>query len=292
MGYSLKIYRIVFCIVFYWATILPCKQRLHAQQFKIDTSSSSIKKYKSIITQNQTLVNYIKNILQYNGLPTMLSNLALIESGFNKTAVSQKNAGGLWQFTKEHAAYYGLKEHERFDVYKSTKVVCQSLKVLYQKYHSWLSVIAAYNCGEGNIEKAIQKAHSNNFFTYYTYLPNETIKHVLKYINSCYASNEAEQLSQEDKDQIAQATGAEKEIKNNQGPANFNAIEINAAFSLKVIAQTLNISQDSIYLWNPVLEQSLAKNGKGLLYLPANASADFEMQKVKILNASLKYNGI
>lgn len=89
-----------------------------------------------------------------------------------------------------HGNKYGLSERDRSDIYRSTKAAVNSLTNLYNKYGNWVTVIAAYNCGEGNIQKAINKAGSNKYTDFYMYLPAETINHVQKYLNASYASGE------------------------------------------------------------------------------------------------------
>jgi membrane-bound lytic murein transglycosylase D len=109
--------------------------------------------YKSIINANREIVDFIEYSLVQKGLPRHLRNLALIESHFNRNIASGAGAVGVWQFMTAHANQYGLTEQNRTDLYKSTKTAV-SLANLYKKYNNWITVVAAYNCGEGNIAKA------------------------------------------------------------------------------------------------------------------------------------------
>ena len=83
-----------------------------------------------------------------------------MESGFDRTRVSSTGAVGIWQIMPAHANYYGLRESDRSDIYKSTQVALNSLSTLHRKYKDWISVLAAYSCGEANVAKAMEKAGS------------------------------------------------------------------------------------------------------------------------------------
>ena len=96
------------------------------------------------------------------GLPLELRYLPIIESALNPTAVSRAGATGLWQFMINTAKIYGLESNslvdERRDPIKSTWAAARYLKEMYDIYKDWNLVIAAYNCGPGNINKAIRRA--------------------------------------------------------------------------------------------------------------------------------------
>ena len=123
----------------------------------VSVSEEKKNAYQSVLNKNKKVVAFIEGTLVQNGLPKMLRNLSLIESGFDKEAVSSANAGGIWQFMESHAAQYGLKSEDRYDVYHSTQTVVKSLKDLYEKYGNWITVVAAYNCGEGNVQRQLIK---------------------------------------------------------------------------------------------------------------------------------------
>ncbi|WP_080778282.1 lytic transglycosylase domain-containing protein [Chryseobacterium phocaeense] len=253
-----------------------------------DTSESSVRKYNTIINSNKDIVEFIEQSLLQGGLPKHLRNLALIESHFNRNITSGAGAVGMWQFMTAHANQYGLTDQGRTDVYKSTKTAVISLKNLYKKYGDWITVVAAYNCGEGNIAKAMQAAGSTQYHLYSKYLPGETINHVNKYLNACYATGELPSvLNNYNSSRINKVFFAGDRSSVNQG-VSLQETEINAGFNLDVIANELNVQVNEILAWNPGIVEELQKKGESPLYLPTDLMPDFLLKKTKILSRSIK----
>jgi len=130
-------------------------------------------------------------ILDRNDIPLELRNLSVIESALNPRARSHRGATGLWQFMLPTGKECGLKINsyvdERRDPVKSTEAACIYLKRLHNIYGVWELAIAAYNCGPGNVNKAIRNAGgSKNFWEIKPYLPRETQKYVPKFMAMCY----------------------------------------------------------------------------------------------------------
>lgn len=252
-----------------------------------DTSESSVKRYKSIINSNKEIVEFIEYSLVQKGLPKHLRNLALIESHFDRTITSHAGAVGVWQFMTSHANQYGLSEQNRTDLYKSTKTAVISLASLYKKYNNWITVVAAYNCGEGNIAKAMSAAGSSQYHIFYKFLPEETINHVKKYLNACYATGELQSvLANYNNSRMNMVFFAEGGSRKNN--ASLSETEINAGFSLDVIADELKINVDEILAWNPGIMEELQNKGESLFYLPMDLMPDFLLKKNKILSRSIK----
>lgn len=128
-----------------------------------------------------------------NGVPLELRNLAIIESALTPTAVSKAGAAGLWQFMPSTAKGMGLEitslVDERYDPYKSSDAAAKLLKQLYNTYGDWSLAIAAYNCGPGNVNKALKRAGGGqkNFWEIYRYLPSETRDYLPAFIAANYA---------------------------------------------------------------------------------------------------------
>ena len=135
-----------------------------------------------------------EQILIEKGLPADLKYLSVVESGLKPSATSRSGAAGLWQFMRPTGRMMGLKisinVDERRDVEKSTKAAADYLLKLYNQFDDWTLAIAAYNCGPGNMRKAIRKSGGKkSFWEVMEYLPRETREYVPKFIAVTYLMN-------------------------------------------------------------------------------------------------------
>ena len=138
-----------------------------------------------------------EDILTKHDLPYELCYMPVIESALNPQARSHMGATGLWQFMPATGKKYGLEINslvdERMDPIRSTEAACLFLKNLYAIFQDWNLVIAAYNCGPGNVNKAIHRAGGKrDFWSIYPYLPSETRGYLPIFIAASYAMNYAE----------------------------------------------------------------------------------------------------
>lgn len=138
-----------------------------------------------------------EDILAKHDLPYELCYMPVIESALNPQARSHMGATGLWQFMPATGKKYGLEINslvdERMDPIRSTEAACLFLKNLYAIFQDWNLVIAAYNCGPGNVNKAIHRAGGKrDFWSIYPYLPSETRGYLPIFIAASYAMNYAE----------------------------------------------------------------------------------------------------
>lgn len=139
-----------------------------------------------------------EKVLAEKGLPEELKYLAIVESALNPFAVSRVGATGLWQFMYTTGKMYNLNadsyEDDRRDPYKASVAAARYFKDMYRKYGDWLLVIAAYNCGPGNVSRAIRRSGGvYNFWAIRKYLPQETRGYVPAYIAATYIMNYANQ---------------------------------------------------------------------------------------------------
>jgi membrane-bound lytic murein transglycosylase D len=135
-----------------------------------------------------------EDALEAYQLPLELKYLPIIESALNPSATSRAGAGGLWQFMPATGKRYGLEItsliDERRDPIKSSYAAAQMLKNLYEIFGDWTLVIAAYNCGPGNVSKAIKRANGErDYWKIYPHLPAETRGYVPAFIAANYMMN-------------------------------------------------------------------------------------------------------
>ena len=133
--------------------------------------------------------------LAKEGMPLELKYLPIIESALNPNAVSPAGAAGLWQFILSTGRGMGLEVNslvdERRDTYKASQKAAEFLKSLYKTYDDWSLAIAAYNCGPGNVNKAIRRSGGGkkDYWEIYNYLPRETRGYVPAFIAAAYVMN-------------------------------------------------------------------------------------------------------
>jgi membrane-bound lytic murein transglycosylase D len=135
-----------------------------------------------------------EEILDKYGLPLELKYLAVIESALNPRATSRVGAAGLWQFMYGTGRVYKLNINsfvdERRDPVLATHAAANYLKDMYKIYNDWGLVIAAYNCGPGNVNKAIRRSGGKtSYWDIYNYLPRETRGYFPAYVAATYAMN-------------------------------------------------------------------------------------------------------
>lgn len=146
-----------------------------------------------ILSLSQYYFPIIEEELLRAGLPVELRAMAIIESALAPTAMSPRGAVGLWQFMPYTGKSYGLEVNslvdERRDAVLSTRAACKYMSDLYRLYNDWTLAIAAYNCGPGNVNKALARAGEDckTFWDIYWYLPPETRGYVPAFIGASYA---------------------------------------------------------------------------------------------------------
>jgi membrane-bound lytic murein transglycosylase D len=134
------------------------------------------------------------DIFDYYNVPNEMKYMSIIESALNPKAYSRARAVGLWQFMYGTGRKYGLEINslvdERRDPIESTRAAARYSRDLYEIYGDWLLVIAAYNCGPGNVNRAIRRSGGKtNYWDIYYYLPRETRGHVPAFIAATYVMN-------------------------------------------------------------------------------------------------------
>ncbi len=151
-------------------------------------------KFAAVLGLKDYYFPMIEDIFESYGLPTELKYMAVIESAHNVNAVSRVGATGMWQFMHSTGKSYGLTINsvidERRDPVKSTHAAARFIKDLYSIYNDWILVIAAYNCGPGNVNKAIRRSDNRkDYWEIYYRLPRETRGYIPMFVAAAYAVN-------------------------------------------------------------------------------------------------------
>ncbi len=152
---------------------------------------------KEVLGKMNLYFPVIEKVLAKNHLPDELKYLCIVESGLNPKAKSRAGAVGLWQFLYSTARLYDLKINwyvdERMDPEKSTEAACLYLKNLYDQFDDWELAMAAYDCGPGNVRRAIRRSgYKKKFWDIYRYLPRETRSYVPQFVAITYVANNTE----------------------------------------------------------------------------------------------------
>ena len=201
-------------------------------------------------------------------LPLELKYLPIIESALNPKALSRQRASGLWQFMLRTGNIYGLDNNslvdERRDPVKSTWAAVRYLKDLYNIYNDWNLVLAAYNCGPGNVNKAIRRAGGEtDYWTIYPFLPKETRGYVPGFIAANYVMTYY----------------CEHGIcpMDSQLPAISDTIHVSKDLHLQQVASVCNIDIEQLRSLNPQFKKDIIPgNSKSYaLQLPNNTANIF-----------------
>jgi membrane-bound lytic murein transglycosylase D len=169
-----------------WKAAADIKLQASLKKFVAEYLKENGEMLEDIKLKNNAAFKTIEKIFEIREIPVELKYLAVVESKLKNSATSGTGAAGIWQLMPVTARTLGLKIKGKIDerryTYQSTVAAAKYLKELYNQFDDWLLVIAAYNCGAGNVYKAIKKSGSREFWKLQIFLPAETRKHVKKFI--------------------------------------------------------------------------------------------------------------
>ena len=222
-----------------------------------------------VLARSKYYFPMIEEELLKAGMPVELRALAIIESALIPTAISRAGAAGLWQFMPSTGKSYGLEINtmidERMDPVKSTRAACKYLKVLYNMYNDWSLALAAYNCGPGNVNKALARAGGKpeSFWDVYWHLPRETRGYVPAFIAATYA--------------YAYHQAHNIEYNEPPLPIAVDTIHIDRLMHMKQITSTIDVDSTTLAMLNPQykLEVIPATTKPYTLILPANRITEY-----------------
>lgn len=241
-------------------------------------------RFSRYLARSSRYENWMKKILREEGVPQDIFYLAMIESGFSNHALSRARALGPWQFIRSTGHIFNLASNywvdERKDPEKSTRAAARYLKHLYNRFGHWYLAMAAYNAGEGKIQRAIQASGSRNFW-------------VLSAPGSSY-------LKQETKDYVPRFLAAALIAKMPQRfgfryvfydePFSFDKVAVDGPLDLTVAADLAGATAEELVYLNPELNQFMTPpvyyhlrvpEGRGELFKTAYADLPFEKRQAK-----------
>ncbi|MBQ9652768.1 MAG: transglycosylase SLT domain-containing protein [Bacteroidales bacterium] len=222
-------------------------------------------------------------------LPLELKYVSIIESSLNPRAESYAGAKGMWQFMYRTGLSYGLKIDsyidERMDPVASADAAARYFRDAYRIFGDWALAISAYNCGSGNVNKAIKRAGGKtDFWSIYEYLPRETRGYVPAMVGAMYAMNYAKEYGLRP-DPIAL-------------PVYVDTFHIGRNLHLAQVSEVLGIPLDDVRDLNPQYHKDIIPGGGNILRLPFDySSAYLDMQdsifryKADVLFASKVQDG-
>jgi membrane-bound lytic murein transglycosylase D len=195
----------------------------------------------------------ISRILSEEGVPQELIRLAQAESGFIPRAVSRKAACGMWQFVKFRGNQYGLKQtpatDDRLDPEKATRAAARHLHDLYNQFGDWYLALAAYNCGPGCVDRAVQRTGYADFWELRSrgVLPKETQNYVPAILAMTIMAKNGKDYGLEDLE--------------TDPPLEYDTVDITAPTNVALIADASDRPVSELREMNPALLKSVAPAG-------------------------------
>lgn len=223
------------------------------------------------------------------GMPIELRALAIVESGLNPLALSRMGANGLWQFMPTTGKEYGLEINslvdERCNPRLATRAACRYLKNMYDLYGDWTLAIASYNCGPGNVNKAIIRAggdpknYKGSFWDVYAGLPRETRSYVPLFMGATYV--------------FAYHKMHDMEFPTPPMPLAVDTVMITRPLHLEQVSSTIDISLELLQMLNPEYQISIipATTKAYPLTLPMERISDFIINQDSIYAKDSLYLG-
>ena len=236
---------------------------------------------RDILQRKELFFPIFSEVLKEQGLPDELKYLSIVESGLRPNAISRANAVGLWQFISSTGKMYGLRHSwyvdERMDPYEATEAACRHLKDLYRMFDSWELALAAYNCGPGNVRKAIRRSgYKREFWEIYRYLPRETRSYVPQFVAITYLLNHLEEhnLSQE------------PEFFNPE----WDTIMVSQYFHIETFSNQLNLCVEDILKLNPQIKRGALPEGTRnfALKIPSDVKEEVVAKRAMLYDTASK----
>ncbi len=284
---------------------LPYNERVRA--FIIRYVKRNPKQVARLMRMGEYYFPMFEEVLGKYQLPYELKYLPVIESALNPMARSHMGAAGLWQFMPGTGKLYGLEINslvdERMDPIRSTEAACRFLSNMYAVFKDWNLVIAAYNCGGGNVNKAIRRAGGKrDFWSIYPYLPRETRNYVPIFIAANYAMNYGNEhgicKAPVEKAMITDTIRTTQrmhlqQVSDNLGIGMAELRRLNPQYSRDILpggsAYTLCLPAEKVGMYIDLQDAILSYKADSLIN---NRRAEIDLAKVTGLNGGYRLNGI
>jgi membrane-bound lytic murein transglycosylase D len=221
-----------------------------------------------------------EQVFRQMNLPDELKYLAIVESGLNPRAMSRVGAAGLWQFMPGTGREFGLYQDqyidERLDPYLATIAAGKYLRQLYNTFDDWELGISSYNCGPGNVRRAIRRSgYKNSFWGVYYNLPAETRGYLPQLVALTYSMNYLE-----DHDIIADSI---------EYPITFDTVTIRQYLNLEIFSKELNMPIEDFIKMNPsFLKNYFPGHRPVTIRIPADKMVYYAQNEYDILDAAGK----
>ena len=207
-----------------------------------------------------------RRIFREEGVPEDITWLGQVESAWRTKAYSSAAASGLWQFIPGTGRTYGLRQtawvDERNSLEKATRASARYLRDLYNHFGNWELAMAAYNTGQGNIDRAISRSGSRSFWKIYPYIAQETRNYVPNILATILIASNREKYGF-------------RNIRPD-APLTYDVVQVPTATSLQLAAQATNVSVDYIRMLNPELRRDTTPRGEAhQLRIPAGKANQF-----------------
>ncbi|MGV3505007.1 MAG: transglycosylase SLT domain-containing protein [Adhaeribacter sp.] len=258
---------------------IPLHYNSYVQGFVNYFTIRNRKYTRRILERENVYFPLFEKYLAKHNLPQEFKYLAVVESALNPRAMSWAKAVGLWQFMSPTAGDFNLQItpfiDERMDPEKSTEAACKYLKQLYRIFGDWELVMAAYNCGPGNVKKAIARSGGKkNFWEIFPYLPKETRSYVPSFTAVVYTMNHA--LDHE----LVPDTLLY--------PIATDTLLISQSLDLSRLSQQLSLDSNYLQQLNPAVRKGVLPENikKYPLKVPAQSRQLLAMNRTAILDSS------
>ena len=232
----------------------------------------------TLIAKSDEYFPLFEKILKEQGMPEELKYLVVVESAFKTQVRSHAGAVGLWQFMPRTGKVFGLNQNfyidERMDPTASTIAACKYLKYLNNFFDGdWELAIAAYNCGPGNVKKAMRRSGKKTFWEIYNYLPRETRAYVPLYTTYAYLFNYAE-----DHGMV---------VENPTYAIEYDTVFVSQYVNLDKLADELRMCATDLKAMNPEAKRGIIPNyaKEHPIRIPKNRSKFFWQSQEEILIA-------